>query len=47
MSRVDDMSVDEGVALLGLYKAYLADVRAGSCATDALGNEEFGFMGAH
>jgi hypothetical protein len=47
MATVDDMSVDPGIALLGLYNAYLAQVREELCPRDALGNDEFGFMGAH
>ena len=42
---VDDMSVDEGIELLGLYNAYLAQVRAETCPRDELGNDEFGFIG--
>ena len=44
---VDDLSVDEGIALLGLYKAYIAQAREEVCPRDELGNDEFGFMGAH
>ena len=42
----EDMDVDAGLALLGLYRAYLADVRDGACPADALGNDEFDFFGA-
>jgi hypothetical protein len=45
MASIDDLSVDEGVRLLGLYNAYLAEVRAGNCPSDALANDAFGFMG--
>ena len=45
--NVDDLSVDEGLALLGLYKAYIAQVREEVCPRDELGNDEFGFMGSH
>lgn len=40
------MGLQEGLALLGLYKAYLADVRNEICPRDVLGNDEFGFFGA-
>jgi hypothetical protein len=43
---VDNMSVTEGIDLLGLYKAYLSDVQDGACPADALGNDEFGFIGS-
>lgn len=41
-----DMPLQDGLALLGLYKAYLADVRNGVCPRDVLGNDEFGFFGS-
>jgi hypothetical protein len=44
---VDDLSVDEGLAVLGLYNAYIAQVGAGTCPRDQLGNDEFGYMGTH
>jgi hypothetical protein len=40
----NDLGIDKGLALLGLYKAYIADVRAETCPRDALGNDEFSFM---
>lgn len=46
LESVDDLGVDGGLALLGLYKAYVANVREGTC-TSTLGNDEFGFMGTH
>jgi hypothetical protein len=42
----EDMALQEGLALLGLYKAYLADVRNEICPRDQLGNDEFDFFGA-
>jgi hypothetical protein len=44
---VDDMAVPTGVALLGLYHAYLGQVQAGACPADKLGNDEFAFFGTH
>ncbi len=41
---VQDMSVDEGLALSGLYSAYMHDVSDAKCPPDKLGNDEFGFM---
>lgn len=38
------MGLDEGLALLGLYNAYLGEVRENTCPRDVLGNDEFGFM---
>ena len=40
------MALKEGLALLGLYRAYLADVRNGVCPPDKLGNDEFEFFGS-
>ena len=40
------MALQDGLALLGLYKAYLADVRNEICPRDQLGNDEFDFFGA-
>jgi hypothetical protein len=45
-SEVVDMSFKDGVALLGLYRAYMHDVQNEVCPRDALGNDEFGFFGA-
>lgn len=42
----EEMALQEGLALLGLYKAYLADVRNEVCPRDELGNDEFGFFGS-
>jgi hypothetical protein len=42
----EKMALQEGLALLGLYKAYLADVRNEICPRDELGNDEFDFFGA-
>lgn len=44
MSRVDDMSFGDALALLGLYRAYMRNVQHEVCPRDALGNDEFGFM---
>jgi hypothetical protein len=41
---VQDMKIDEGLALSGLYGAYMHDVGDGKCPADVLGNDEFGFM---
>lgn len=38
------MTLQDGLALLGLYKAYLADVRNEICPRDELGNDEFDFF---
>ncbi len=40
-----DVPFEVGIALLGLYKAYLHSVADGTCP-DVLGNDEFGFFGA-
>ena len=45
-SRVVEMGFDEGMALLGLYHAYMRDVQNEVCPRDALGNDEFDFIGA-
>jgi hypothetical protein len=45
-SKVVEMGFDDAVKLLGLYKAYMRDVGNEVCPRDALGNDEFGFMGA-
>ena len=42
----EEMALEEGLALLGLYKAYMADVRNEICPRDELGNDEFGFFGS-
>ncbi len=42
----EEMGLKEGLALLGLYKAYMADVRNEVCPRDELGNDEFGFFGS-
>ena len=42
----EEMALKEGLALLGLYKAYMADVRNEICPRDELGNDEFGFFGS-
>jgi hypothetical protein len=42
--HVREMPIQEGLALLGLYKSYLAEVRAEVCPRDELGNDEFGFF---
>ena len=44
--EVDAMPFDDGVALLGLYKAYIRQVQLEVCPRDALGNDEFGFIGS-
>ena len=41
----EDMPFDEGLALVGLYKAYIRQVQTEACPRDALGNDEFGFIG--
>ena len=41
----EKMGLDEGLKLLGLYKAYLHDVQNEVCPRDQLGNDEFGFFG--
>jgi hypothetical protein len=42
----EEMALEEGLELLGLYKAYMADVRNEICPRDELGNDEFGFFGS-
>jgi hypothetical protein len=46
VSGAEEMNLEDGLALLGLYKAYLADVRNEVCPRDELGNDEFGFFGS-
>lgn len=41
-----DMPAMAGLELLGLYKAYIADVGEEACPRDVLGNDEFVFFGA-
>jgi hypothetical protein len=43
---VEAMPFNDGVKLLGLYKAYIRQVQIEACPRDALGNAEFGFMGS-
>jgi hypothetical protein len=43
---VEEMGLQDGLALLGLYRAYMADVGKEVCPRDELGNDEFGFFGA-
>jgi hypothetical protein len=45
-STAAKMILKDGLALLGLYRAYMADVGNGVCPADELGNDEFGFFGA-
>lgn len=40
------MPFDDGVELLGLYKAYMGQVQTEPCPRDALGNDECGFIGS-
>ena len=44
-AEVADMPLADGLALLGLYRAYLHDVQDEVCPRDALGNDEFDFFG--
>lgn len=44
-ANVEAMPFEEGVQLLGLYKAYIREVQIEACPRDALGNDEFGFIG--
>lgn len=39
-----EMALEDGLALLGLYKAYLHDVQNEVCPRDQLGNDEFDFF---
>ena len=39
------MTLEDGLALLGLYRAYMRDVQNEVCPRDALGNDEFDFFG--
>ena len=43
---VEVMPFDDGMELLGLYKAYIRQVQIEACPRDALGNDEFGFIGS-
>jgi hypothetical protein len=43
---VEEMGLDDGLALLGLYDAYMRDVQDEVYPRDALGNDEFDFFGA-
>jgi hypothetical protein len=45
-SGVEDMSLEDGLKLLGLYKAYMHEVQNEACPRDELGNDEFDFFGA-
>jgi hypothetical protein len=45
-AHAEAMTLKDGLSLLGLYRAYLADVRNGVCPADVLGNDEFDFFGA-
>jgi hypothetical protein len=42
---VEEMPLADGLQLLGLYKAYLEEVRNEVCPRDQLGNDEFDFFG--
>ena len=44
--EVAEMGLDDGLALLGLYRAYLHDVQNEVCPRDELGNDEFDFFGS-
>ena len=44
VSGIEKMTFKDGLALLGLYKAYMRDVQNEVCPRDALGNDEFDFM---
>lgn len=44
--RVVEMPFDPGLELLGLYKTYMRQVQTEACPRDALGNDEFVFIGA-
>ena len=46
VSGVDEMPFDDGIALAGLYRAYMREVQNEACPRDALGNDEFDFMRA-
>jgi hypothetical protein len=41
----EGMGIKDGLALLGLYKAYMSDVGHEICPRDVLGNDEFDFFG--
>lgn len=42
--RIVDMPYQEGIALLGLYEAYMHEVQNEVCPRDELGNDEWDFM---
>jgi hypothetical protein len=42
---VEEMPLADGLRLLGVYRAYLQEVRNEVCPRDELGNDEFGFFG--
>ena len=42
---IKDMSLGDGLKLLGLYVAYMHDVQNGACPPDKLGNDEYEFFG--
>ncbi len=44
-ASAEDMPVEAGIDLLGLYRAYLNSVADGTCP-DVLGNDEFDFFGS-
>jgi hypothetical protein len=44
-AKAEAMTLMDGLALLGLYRAYMADVRNDVCPKDVLGNDEFDFFG--
>ena len=44
--QAKEMGLKDGLALLGLYRAYMHDVQNDACPRDALGNDEFNFFGA-
>ena len=43
---VEEMGLEEGLALLGLYPCLHARGPGRACPADALGNDEFDFFGA-
>lgn len=45
-SGVDEMSVPDGLDLVGRYNAYMHEVQDEVCPRDQLGNDEFEFMGS-
>ena len=46
VSGVDEMSVPDGLDLVGRYNAYMHEVQDEVCPRDQLGNDEFEFMGS-